>query len=72
MQVEHTPMKALTNLCPRSDHREYLAVPRNPKLVGQWQRGIETISGQAQWKLHLTLAHYPSASFATANHYEQP
>jgi hypothetical protein len=71
MQVEHTPMKALTNLCPRSDHREHFAVPRNPKLVGQWQRGIETISGQAQWKLHLTLAHSPSLAFATANHYEQ-
>jgi hypothetical protein len=71
MQVEHTPMKALTNLC-RSGHREHFAVPRNPKLVGQLQRGIETISGQAQWKLHLTLAHSPSLDFATANHYEQP
>jgi len=65
-------MKALTNLCPRSGYREHFAVPRNPKLVGQWQRRIETISGQAQWKLHLTLAHSPSLDFATANHYEQP
>ena len=65
-------MKALTNLCPRSDDREHFAVPHNPKLVGQWQGGIETIPGQAQWKLHLTLAHSPSLAFATANHYEQP
>jgi hypothetical protein len=72
MHVEHTPMKALINLSPRPDHREHFAVPSNPKLVGQWQRGIETISGPTQWKLHLTLAHYPSAAFATANHYEQP
>jgi hypothetical protein len=64
-------MKALTNLCPRSD-REHFAVPRNPKLVGQWQRGIETISGHLQWKLHLTLAHSPSPAFATVNHCEQP
>jgi hypothetical protein len=71
MQVKHTPMKALINLCPRPDYREHFAVPRNPKLVGQWQRGIETISGQAQWKLHLTLAHSPSLAFATANHHEQ-
>jgi hypothetical protein len=70
MQVQHTPMKALTNLCPRSDHREHFAVPRNPKLLAQWQRGFETLSGPTQWKLHLTLAHYPSATFATANHYE--
>jgi hypothetical protein len=68
MQVEHTPMKPLINLCPGFDDREHFAVPRNPKLVGQWQRRIETISGQAQWKLHLTLAHSPSSALATVNH----
>jgi hypothetical protein len=67
MQVEHTPMKALINLCPRSDYREPFAVPRNPKLVGQWRRGIETLSGPTQWKLHLTLAHSPSPALATVN-----
>jgi hypothetical protein len=72
MQVEHTPMKALTNICPRSDHREDFAVPRRAKLVGQWQRGIETMSGQAQWKLHLAFAHSPSPALATVNHYKQP
>jgi hypothetical protein len=61
-------MKALTNLCPRSDHREHFAVPRNPKLVGHWQRGLETIAGHAQWKLHLTFAHSPSPDSATVNH----
>ena len=61
-------MKALTNLCPRWVHREHFAVPSNPKLVGQWQHGIETISGQAQWKLHLALAHSPSPALVTVNH----
>jgi hypothetical protein len=42
------------------------------ELVVQWQRGFETISGETQWKLHLTLARSPSPAFATANHYEQP
>jgi hypothetical protein len=65
-------MKTLTNICPRSDHEENFAVSGNPKLVGQWQRGIETMSGQAQWKLHLKLAHLSSAVFATVNHYKQP
>jgi len=68
MQVEHTPMKALTNLSFRADLREHFAVPRNPKLVGQWQRGFETLSGPTQWKLHLTLAHSPSSALATVNH----
>ena len=44
-------------------HLEHFAVPGNPKLVGQWQRGLETMSGQAQWKLHLTFAHSPSPAF---------
>jgi len=65
-------MKALTNLCPRSDHREHFAVSRNPKLVGQWQPGIEMMSGQAQWKLHLTLAHSPSPALAIVNLCKQP
>jgi hypothetical protein len=53
-------MKTLTNIRPRSHHSEHSAAPRNPKLVGQWQRGIETIPGHAQWKLHLTFARSPS------------
>ena len=53
-------MKTLTNIRPRADHSEHFAVPRKPALVGQWQRGIETMSGHAQWKLHLTFACSPS------------
>jgi hypothetical protein len=53
-------------------HPEHFAVSRNPKLVGQWQHGIETISGHGQWKLHLTLAHSPSPAFATVNYCQQP
>ena len=65
-------MKTFTKIRPRSYHYRHFAVPRKPKLVGQWQRGIETISGHAQWKLHLTFAHSPSPAFATVNHYKQP
>jgi hypothetical protein len=65
-------MKTLTKPRPRFLYREHFAVSRNPKLVGQWQHGIETISGQAQWKLHLTFAHSPSPALATVNHYKQP
>jgi hypothetical protein len=65
-------MKTLTNIRPQQHHREHFAVPRNPKLVGQWQHGIETIAGYAQWKLHLTLAHSPSPAFATVNYCQQP
>jgi hypothetical protein len=64
-------MKTLTNICPLSDHREHFAVPRRPKLVGQWKHGIETMAGQAQWKLHLTLAHSASPALATVNHRQQ-
>ena len=63
--VKHVYMKMLTNIRPRSQYREHFAVPRNPKLVGQWQRGIETMSGTAQWKLHLTLAHSPAPALPT-------
>ena len=65
-------MKTLTNIRPRSHHREHFAVPRKPKLVGQWQRGIETMSGHAQCKLHLAFAPSPPPTFATVNHYQQP
>ena len=61
-------MKTLTDDSFSILHGEHFAVPRRPKLVGQWQHGIETISGHAQWKLHLTLAHPPSPAFATVNH----
>jgi hypothetical protein len=59
---------------PRSRHlrREDFAAPRSPELVGQWQRGIETIAGHAQWKLHFTFAHSPSPAFVTVNHCQQP
>jgi hypothetical protein len=50
-------MKTLTSIRSQWHHREHFAVPRHPNLVGQWRRGIETMSGQAQWKLHLTFAH---------------
>jgi hypothetical protein len=64
-------MKTVANIWSRS-HRERFAFPRNPNLVAQWQRGFETISGPTQWKLHLTLAHYQSAAFATVNYCQQP
>lgn len=57
-------MKALARIYPGFHPRRF-AVPRKPNRVGQWQTGIETMSGQAQWKLQLTLAHYPSTAFAT-------
>jgi len=40
------------------------------------QQGVTTpivmMSGQAQWKLHLTLAHSPSPAFVTVNHCQLP
>jgi hypothetical protein len=45
-------------------------VMKTTRLVGQWQRGLEKISGYAQWKLHLTFPHSPSPGFATVNHYK--
>jgi len=72
LQLERVYMKTLTKPRSRFLYREHFAVSRNPKLVGQWQHGIETISGHLQWKLHLTLAHSPSPAFATINHCEQP
>jgi hypothetical protein len=65
-------MKTLIKPRSRFLHQEHFAVSLNPKLIGQWQHGIETRSGQAQWKLHLTLAHSPSAAFATVNYRQQP
>jgi hypothetical protein len=65
-------MKTLTKIRPRSYQPQYFAVPGHPELVGQLQRGIETIAGHTQWKLHLTLAHSPSQAFATVNHRQQP
>jgi hypothetical protein len=53
-------MKTFTEPRPRFRSPEPLAVSRNPKLVGSWQNGIETMSGYAQRKLHFTLAHSPS------------
>src|SRR5215472_12852294 len=46
-------------------------VMRTKRLVGQWQCRLEKISGDAQWKLHLTFPHSPSPAFATVNHYKQ-
>ena len=71
-QLEHFYMKPLTDIRPRSYPRKHFAVSRNPKLVGQWQYGIETILGHVQWKLHLTLAHSPSPAFAIVNQCQQP
>jgi hypothetical protein len=65
-------MKTLTEARTRFLYREHFAVSRNPKLVGQWQYGIETILGHVQWKLHLTLAHSPSPVFAIVNQCQQP
>ena len=65
-------MKTFTTIRPWSYHYRHFAVSGQPRLVGQWQHGIETISGHAQWKLHLTFAHSPSPAFATVNHCKQP
>jgi hypothetical protein len=65
-------MKTFTTIRPWSDHYRHFAVPGQPSLVGQWQHGIETISGYAQWQLHLTYAHSPSPAFATVNQCQQP
>ena len=65
-------MKTLTEPHSRFLYPERFAVSRNPKVVGQWQHGIETMSGHAQCKLHLTFAPSPPPTFATVNHYKQP
>ena len=44
-------MKTLTKPRSRFLYREHFAVSRNPKLVGQWQHGIETISGHAAMEI---------------------
>jgi hypothetical protein len=64
-------MKTLTEPHGRFLQRGHFAVSRNPKVVGQWQHGIETMSGYAQWKLHLTLAHSLSPAFVTVNHWKR-
>jgi hypothetical protein len=65
-------MKTLTKPHSRFLYREHFPVSLRPNLVGQWQHGIETISGHVQWKLHLTLAHSPSLAFTRVNHSQQP
>ena len=65
-------MKTLTNALPQSLYPEHFALPRNQKLVGRWQHGIETTSGRAQWKLHVTLAHSSLPVLARVNHSQQP
>jgi len=72
LQLEHVYMETLTEPRSRFLHLEHFAVSGNSKLVGEWQHGIETISGKLQWKLHLTLAHSPSPAFATVNYCQQP
>ena len=64
-------MKTLTDIAPRSHNREHLFILSSPKFVGRWQCGLETMPGQAQWKLHLTFAHSPSPALATVNHDKQ-
>jgi hypothetical protein len=39
--------------------------PRDAKLVAEWQRGLETVTGSAQRKLRLVFA--PAQSPATSN-----
>ena len=60
-------MKTLTDIRPRSCPCNHFAVSCIPKLAGQWQHGIEPISGCVQWKLHLTLAHSPAPALPTVN-----
>jgi hypothetical protein len=64
-------MKTFTTIRPWSYHYRHFAVPGQPRLAGQWRHGIETISGYAQWKLHLTFAPSPSPALATVNHHKQ-
>ena len=39
--------------------------PRDAKLLAEWQRGLETVTGSAQRKLRLVFA--PAQSPATSN-----
>ena len=41
--------------------------PRNSKLVAEWQRGLETLTGSAQRKLRLVFAPSQSTKLATIN-----
>jgi hypothetical protein len=54
-------MKTLTKIRPRSHHRAHFAVPRKPKLVGQWQRGLETMFGTRTVEIAFNVR-----AFATA------
>ena len=49
-------MKTFASLDPLSYCEPRITLPRRRKLVGEWQSGLETISGCAQRKLRLTLA----------------
>ena len=64
-------MKTLTDPRPHYFCAQHFTVSRNPKLVASWQNGIETMSGYAQRKLHLTLAHSPSPGIARVNYSHQ-
>ena len=41
--------------------------PRNSKLVAEWRRGLETLTGSAQRKLRLVFAPSQSTKLATVN-----
>lgn len=41
--------------------------PREMRLTGEWQRGLETMSGYAQRKLRLAFAPMQTPALATAN-----
>ena len=61
-------MRTLTEPRRRFFCPQPFAVPGHPKLVGQWEPGLETPSGCVQWKLHLSFAHSRSPGFSTINH----
>jgi hypothetical protein len=63
-------MKTFTTIRPWSYHYRHFAVPGQPRLVGQWRHGIETISGYAKW-MHFVVPS-PTPALATVNHHKQP
>ena len=67
-------MKTLTKPRPRFLYREHFAVPHDPKLIGQWQHGIETISGHGNGNCisrSRIRRHQPSRQLTTTNSYDR-
>ena len=54
--LDRPDMKTLVNLTPLFSDVPRLAAPVRRKLVGEWQCGLNTLSGYAQRKLRLSFA----------------